>query len=195
VRFFRFLIVALVLQLAAVAASSQTVFAQQASDAPQQSSAEAAPSDYRLGFGDKVHVGVFGQNDLDGSYLVDSSGNVQLPLIGTVHAAGRTVSEFQRDITAKLANGYLVNPSVSIAIEANRPFYIMGEVNKPGEYAYISGMSVLNAVVLAGGYTFRANESDVYVRHNGAAKEVEEPAGAAAKVSPGDIIRIPERFF
>ena len=154
--------------------------------------AEAA---YVLGTGDKLHINVFGQRDLDGNYLVDGSGNIQFPLIGQISAAGKTVPQLQKTITAALSKGFLVNPSVSIEVTSNRPFYILGEVKAPGQYPYVMGMSVITAVALAGGYTFRADESDVYVRRAGSDKEVEMPASEKTKVQPGDIIRVPERFF
>lgn len=164
--------------------------------APATGSASGSASvSYVLGTGDKLHVNVFGQKDLNGDYMVDSNGNVQLPLIGEVHAAGRTVPDFQREVTSKLADGFFVNPSVSVEVVNYRPFYIIGEVNKPGEYPYVNGMSVLNAVALAGGYTFRADDSEVYIRRNGAEKEVQYPADPTTKINPGDILRVPERFF
>ena len=154
-----------------------------------------AESAYVLGTGDKLHINVFGQRDLDGNYLVDGSGNVQFPLIGQIKAAGKTVPQLQKTITAALSKGFLVNPSVSIEVTSNRPFYILGEVKAPGQYPYVMGMSVITAVALAGGYTFRADESDVYVRRAGSDKEVEMRASERTKVHPGDIIRVPERFF
>ncbi|MGB8363048.1 MAG: polysaccharide biosynthesis/export family protein [Rhizomicrobium sp.] len=148
-----------------------------------------------MGSGDKVRVNVFGQSDLDGEYVVDGAGFVQLPLIGQIKAAGRTVDEFQKDVTAKFAEGYLVNPSVNVEVVNYRPFYIIGEVKSPGQYAYVNGMSVLNAVALAGGYTTRADTSEVYIRRNGSTKEIELPADETTIVNPGDIIRVSERFF
>lgn len=142
-----------------------------------------------------MRYNVFGQDDLNGEYVVDATGSVQLPLIGQVKAAGLTVGQFQNEVTAKLANGFLVNPSVSIEVENYRPFYIMGEVKNPGQYPYVNGMSVLNAVALAGGYTFRANDSEVYIRRAGANKEIQYPADETTKIDPGDIVRVPERFF
>ena len=164
--------------------------------APAATSASApAAGDYILGIGDKVHVSVFGQSELDGDYDVDSTGNVQLPLIGEVPAAGKSLAEFQKEITVKYSNGFFVNPSVTVNVANYRPFYIIGEVNKPGEYPYVNGMSVLNAVALAGGYTFRADDSEVYIRRHGSNKEVQYPADETTKIDPGDIIRVPERFF
>jgi polysaccharide export outer membrane protein len=172
-----------------------------ASDAAKASSTKAketspdSQSAYVLGTGDKLHINVFGQHDLDGNYLVDGSGNIQFPLIGQVKAAGKTVPQLQNTLIAALSKGFLVNPSVSIEVTSARPFYILGEVKAPGQYPYVMGMSVITAVALAGGYTFRADESDVYIRRAGADKEKEYPASEKTKVQPGDIIRVPERFF
>lgn len=150
---------------------------------------------YHLGSGDKIHIGVFGQPDLNGDFAVDGGGSVQLPLIGTVRAAGLTVAEFQKEITSKFADGYLVNPNVEVDVVAYRPFYIIGEIRSPGQYPYVNGMAVLNAVALAGGFTDRADKSEVYIRRNGSSKETEYPADETTKVNPGDIIRVSERFF
>lgn len=150
---------------------------------------------YTLGSGDKVRVNVFGQADLQGEYVIDGAGFVQLPLIGQTKAAGITVAEFQKQVTEKLGNGYLINPNVDVEVVAYRPFYIIGEVRTPGQYSYVNGMSVLNAVALAGGYSDRADKSEIYIRRNGASKEVEYPADETTKVSPGDIVRVSERFF
>jgi protein involved in polysaccharide export with SLBB domain len=150
---------------------------------------------YTLGSGDKVRVNVFGQADLQGEYVIDGAGFVQLPLIGQTKAAGLTIAEFQKQVTEKLGNGYLVNPNVDVEVVTYRPFYIIGEVRTPGQYAYINGMSVLNAVALAGGYTDRADKSEIYIRRNGSSKEVEYPGDETTKVNPGDIVRVSERFF
>jgi protein involved in polysaccharide export with SLBB domain len=155
----------------------------------------SAPLDYRLGTGDKVRVIVFGEDDLGGEFDVDGSGFVRLPLVGQVKAAGLSVHGFEGAVTEKLKAGYLKNPRVSVEITNYRPFYIIGEVNKPGEYPYVNNMSVLNAVALAGGYTYRAGESEVYVRRNGGKDEIKEQADGSAKILPGDIVRVPERFF
>jgi len=163
--------------------------------AANPAAAESSTNAYRLGSGDKIHVSVFGQQDLNGDYIVDGAGFIQLPLIGQMQAAGLTVAQFQKEVTSKYADGYLVNPNVAVEVTGYRPFYIIGEVKSPGQYSYVNGMSILNAVALAGGYTDRADKSEVYIRRNGASKEVELPADETTKVNPGDIIRISERFF
>jgi len=150
---------------------------------------------YRLGTGDKVKLTVFGQDDLGGEFTVDDQGFIRLPLIGQVKAAGLTIHGFEDAVTSKLADGYLRDPRVSVEVVNYRPFYIIGEVNKPGEYPYENGMNVLNAVSLAGGYTYRANDSAVYVRRKGNPNEEKEPADQTTIIYPGDIIRVAERFF
>jgi protein involved in polysaccharide export with SLBB domain len=173
--------------------------AQAPGNSPAASAAPGAATfsgnDYHLGSGDKIHVSVFGQTDLNGDFVVDGAGSVQLPLIGLVQAAGLTVAQFQKEITVKYADGFLVNPNVEVDVSGYRPFYIIGEVKTPGQYAYVNGMSILNAVALAGGFSDRADKSEVYIRRNGASKEAELPADETTKVNPGDIIRISERFF
>jgi polysaccharide export outer membrane protein len=155
----------------------------------------AAPAQgYRLGTGDKIRVTVYGETDLSGEFVVDGSGYVRLPLIGQVMAAGRDIHEFEGDVAAKLSEGYLRSPRVSAEVVNYRPFFILGEVNKPGEYPYVNGMNVVTAVALAGGYTYRADEDDVYIRRGGRAEE-EFPADERTAVMPGDIIRVTERFF
>ena len=172
-----------------------------ATASPQSASGDASAQGsavdehYTLGAGDKVKVTVYGEDDLSGEFLVDGSGHVQLPLIGQVKAAGLTIRQFVDEVTTALENGYLKDPKVSVQVSNYRPFYIIGEVNKPGEYPYESGLTVLRAVALAGGYTYRANDGSVYVRRINEAKEHSMPADATTRVYPGDIIRVPERIF
>lgn len=151
---------------------------------------------YKLGAGDKVKVTVYGQPDLSGEFVVDSSGTVQLPLIGQVRGMGLTVRQFETAITNALkSDDYLKDPRVSVEVSNYRPFYIIGEVNKPGEFPYQNNMTVLSAVALAGGFSFRADDSTVYIRRNGGTTEEKFPADQSTRVEPGDIIRVGERFF
>ena len=154
-----------------------------------------ADDNYRLGAGEKLKVTVYGEDDLSGEFFVDGSGQVQLPLVGQVRAAGLTVHEFVTEVQTMLAAKYLRDPKVSVQIENYRPFYIIGEVNKPGEYPYENGLNALGAVALAGGFTYRADDSDVYIRRNGDPHEQRMPANAATRINPGDIVRIDERTF
>ncbi len=153
-----------------------------------------ASLDYRLGSGDKLRLIVFGESDLSGEFDVSGSGRVALPLIGQVEAAGLTLSEFEAAVIVKLQDGYLNNPRVSAEVLNYRPFYIFGEVGNPGQYPYTNGMTILNAVAVAGGYTYRANQERVFITR-GEGAEIAYPASQAVKVLPGDVVRIPERFF
>lgn len=150
---------------------------------------------YRMGAGDKLRITVYGEDDLSGEYLVGSEGDVSLPLIGEVAAENNTLAEFQEAVAERLRAGYIKEPKVSVEVINYRPFYIHGEVKEAGEFPYQAGMSVLNAIAMAGGYTFRANTSKVYITHKGSNAELRYPAGQETIVLPGDVIRIPERFF
>tara|TARA_R100000322_G_scaffold99519_5_gene62965 strand:+ start:27657 stop:28166 length:510 start_codon:yes stop_codon:yes gene_type:complete len=168
-----------------------------ASQSPASSDAPLPPNadiDYELGSGDKLRVIVFGELDLSGEFDVSGSGTVALPLIGQVRARGLTLSEFEDAVETKLRDGYLTNPRVSVEVMNYRPFYIYGEVAEPGQYPYTSSMTALNAVAVAGGYTYRANQNVVYITR-GEGNEVSYPASQAVKVLPGDVVRVPERFF
>jgi polysaccharide export outer membrane protein len=150
---------------------------------------------YRLGAGDKMKITVYGEQDLSGEFLVTANGHVQFPLLGEIQAADLTAQELAKSLTAALGAKYLRDPRVSIEIQNYRPFYIIGEVNKPGEYPYESGLSLHGAVALAGGYTYRAKESAVYIRRMGSEAETSMPVTGQVKIYPGDVVRIPERFF
>jgi len=158
--------------------------------------AEPQDENYKLGSGDKIKLVVYGEDDLGGEYLVDGAGQVQLPLLGQVPAAGMTLHAFVESITNLfISEGYLKHPRVSVEVENYRPFYIIGEVKTPGQYPYITGMNALNAIALAGGYTYRADDTAVYVRRNGSNTEVKAPADQTTKIGPGDIVRVGDRVF
>ena len=169
--------------------------------APPAATAEAGPratetrSDYRLGAGDKVRVTVYGEPNLTGEYYVSSGGILAVPLIGDVRAAGQTVPQIADAIRTKLADGYIRDPKVAAEVLTYRPYYILGEVNKPGEYPYTSDLTVLNAVATAGGFTYRAQKKVVLIRHAQSDKEIEAPLTATTPVEAGDTVRIKERFF
>ena len=150
---------------------------------------------YRLGSGDKVKVTVFGHDDLSGEFLVGGNGEVALPLIGKVSAGGLTVAEFEVRVVAAFKPDYLKNPRVSVEVLNYRPFYIIGEVKQPGSYPFVNGMTVVNAIALAGGYTYRARENKIYVTRATDPKNVKRPADHDTVVLPGDVIEVPERFF
>lgn len=151
--------------------------------------------DYRLGAGDKVHITVYGEPDLTGDFEVSGSGRLAFPLIGDVKAAGLTAPALGEAIAKRLAGGYLKDPRVAIEITTYRPFYIVGQVNKPGKYAYVNGMTAMNAIALAGGFTPSASEDYVYVRHAGETKEARVPADDATEIEPGDVVRVEQSGF
>jgi len=185
---FPFALLAL-LALAVVWSGSAT-----AQDAPQLRAA-AIEDSYQLGSGDKVRIVVYGEPDLGGEFQVDGNGRISLPLIGDVQASGTSAPQLEEVIAERLADGYLQNPRVSVEITTYRPFYVIGQVNKPGEYAYVNGMSALNAVALAGGYTEQANESTIYIRRNGSSREETVPADQMTRIFPGDVVRVPMSVF
>lgn len=146
---------------------------------------------YRLGPGDRLRVTVFNEGDLSGEFSIDGQGFVRLPLIGAVLAAGLSTYGLESRIAAALmGGGFLISPRVAVEVTTYRPFYIMGEVAKPGEYPYVNAMTVPNAVALAGGYTERAMESAVWVRRQGESQDRELPADQTTRIYPGDVIRV-----
>ena len=152
-------------------------------------------TDYRLGTGDKVHITVYDEADLSGDFQVDATGVIRLPLIGQIRAGGLTAHEIESGIAAALAQGYLNDPKVAVEITTYRPFYIVGEVLKPGEYPYANGMTASSAIALAGGYTPKAVESVIYVRHQGENQERRLAATDATAVRPVDVLRVDSTAF
>lgn len=148
---------------------------------------------YRLGVGDQLRVTVYDEPELSGEFEVAATGTVNLPLIGEVVAEGRTITEVENAAKEKYLDGYLKAPSVSIEVLNYRPFYILGEVNAPGSYPYVNGMTVLNAVALAGGFTYRASEDSVLLQRQGV--EGETSVDITTPVLPGDVLTVEERFF
>lgn len=167
-----------------------------AQDAPTDiAAAGAADISYRLGAGDKLQINVFNQADLTGEYTLDANGRFTMHLIGKVKAKGLTPTELEAQLVNMLKPDYLVNPRVSVRVQNFRPFYIIGEVKSPSSYAYVNGMTYLTAVAIAGGYTYRAKKSHVYVVRSDDAEREEIKLEVSEKVRPGDIIRIAERMF
>ncbi|MGH6901718.1 MAG: polysaccharide biosynthesis/export family protein [Geminicoccaceae bacterium] len=152
-------------------------------------------SGYKLGPGDALRVTVFRHEDLSGEFSLDGEGYFALPLVGEILAGGRTARQVESEVEVALkSGGYLVDPQVSIEVLNYRPFYIIGEVNQPGSFEYVSGMTVINAVALAGGYTYRADQDDIIISRGGSNGPRIE-ALADTEVLPGDIIEVTERFF
>ena len=150
---------------------------------------------YRLGPGDALRVTVFRHEDLSGEFTLDGDGYFAMPLVGEILGGGRNARQLENEIEiAFKSGGYLVDPQVSIQVLNYRPFYIIGEVNNPGSFEYVNGMTVINAVALAGGFTYRADQDDIVISRGGSSgPEIE--AAADTEVLPGDIIEVQERFF
>lgn len=151
-------------------------------------------AEYVLGTSDKVKIIVFGEAELSGDFEVNSTGQISMPLIGSIQGSGQTVAQLQTALTQKLSSGYLRDPRVSVEVQSYRPFFILGEVTKPGSYPYVNGMSVVSAVALAGGYTYRADKDDIKMKRGGEDAK-EEIVKEETPVLPGDVITVPERFF
>ena len=158
--------------------------------APQQNS-----NIYRLGPGDQLHIIVYGETDLTGDFTVSPVGSIAFPLIGEVPVNGLTPDQMSQAIADRLSQGYMRHPQVSAAIASYRPFFILGEVARPGTYPFSAALTVRGAVAVAGGFSYRANEHRVFIKHAGEAQEHAYQLDASTLVQPGDTIRIGERFF
>jgi protein involved in polysaccharide export with SLBB domain len=165
------------------------------SEAEQQSLAAAATAAPKLQAGDRIRVTVYGEDKLSGDYQIDQSGQISLPLAGTVEAVGLTQAELEQALAKKFRSEYLRNPKVTVTIATLQPFYLMGEVEKPGEYQYRSGLNVLTALAIAGGPTYRASRNTVQIQRRGETSMRNYPISASVPILPGDVIRVPERYF
>jgi protein involved in polysaccharide export with SLBB domain len=152
--------------------------------------------DYKLGANDRLRITVFGQPTLTGEYTLDGNGVLAFPLIGNIPADGVTTSQLQKAIAAKLEPDYLVNPNVSAEVITRRPFYVIGEVLKPGNYSYVTSLTAINAVAMAGGFTRRARKNDFYIRRTGTdGQTVRVEAHSGTVLQPGDTLEVRERLF
>jgi polysaccharide export outer membrane protein len=154
------------------------------------------PPAYKLDAGDRVAINVFGEDNLSGEYEVDQSGIVSLPLAGRVKVANLTTQDAERTIAKRLSEGFVSNPNVTVSVVRYRPFYVLGEVARPGGYPFYSGASVLSAVAVAGGYTYRAEKFGVkLLRPGGDGTAQPQQITPGTYIEPGDIIIVPERWF
>jgi polysaccharide export outer membrane protein len=201
----RITLVALAFLAAACSLSPQPAPAQEPAAMPAPITAAPLPlsgqaaapvsTNYQLGPGDRVRVTVYGETDLSGEFFVSQQGVVAYPLIGEVPAVGRTLSQFQQDVADKLKEGFIKDPKVSAEVLNYRPFYILGEVMRPGTYPYSADMTVMNAVATAGGFSYRANTRRVFIKRAGEQEEKALRLDAGMMVQPGDTVRIGERLF
>jgi protein involved in polysaccharide export with SLBB domain len=175
--------------------AAQVADAPEAVSSPSASSSASTATSYTLGSGDRLRIITFNEPALTGEFVVDGSGMISLPLIGNITAGGLTPLQLSSSIEASLRKGYIKEPRVSIQVQTFRPYYILGEVNKPGTYAYIDGLTVMNAVATASGFTYRANKKKAYIKHAQDPGEKSAPITVDLLVAPGDTIRIAERHF
>lgn len=164
--------------------------------APVTDSPRGEPPVVRLQAGDKAKVVVYGEDRMSGDFEVDSNGQIVIPLLGPIRAVGMGKRELERAIVDRLKNGQILkNPVVTVDISAFRPFYVLGEVEKPGEYAFRNGLNAMSAVAVAGGYTYRASKSKVLIQRSGEKAFTEYALSPNIPIYPGDLISVPERFF
>ncbi|WJS99315.1 polysaccharide biosynthesis/export family protein [Novosphingobium humi] len=155
----------------------------------------ASLQDYHLGPNDRISLSVYGEDEISREYVINPTGMISVPLIGEVEAKGLTVEQLRGEIQRRLAAGFVNNPTISLMITGYRNFYILGEVGRPGEYAYTVGLTVTQAVAEAAGFTYRAAKRYVYIRHEGETEEKKVQLSPDMKVLPGDTIRFGERYF
>lgn len=197
-KFLRTGIVAALLALGACSDGDRTPIVQDTSNGQALSltaDGRSAASDYRLGPNDRTRIIVFGQPTLTGEFVLDGNGVLSYPLIGNVDARGMTPAELQATIAQRLDKDWVHNPSVSVEVSTRRPFYVVGEVQKPGSYPYVTDMSVLNAIATAGGQTYRANMSDFYIKRKQDGRIVRVEATQESLLQPGDTVIVRERYF
>lgn len=157
--------------------------------------AAAATAAPRFQGGEKIRITVYNEPSLSGDYEIDQNGVISLPLAGTVKATGLTQQLFEHELAKKFRSEYLRNPKVTVTILQYRPIYIVGEVEKQGEYPFKPGLNVLTAMASAGGGTYRANRDSVLIQHFGETGMKEYPQSASTMILPGDLIKVPERYF
>ncbi|OLF79736.1 capsular biosynthesis protein [Alteromonas sp. W12] len=152
-------------------------------------------SQYQLGSGDRINISVFGQDDLSMEIRLPDVGTINYPFLGELKLVGMTAAEVESLIYEGLLGDYLVNPSVSVSIVEYRPFFIDGEVKRPGGYPYQPGLSVNKAAALAGGYTERANKDKITIVRETDGQQFEFSVSVTDMIQPGDIVTVNQRFF
>jgi len=162
---------------------------------PVGAEAAPAPAEHALQAGERLHITTYGEPTLTGDFNLGSAGELSFPLVGTVPAAGKTPRQLGAMLTTALGNGFLQNPSVVVEVLNYRPFYVLGEVNQPGEFPYQPGLTVLAAIARAEGFTYRARQRTVFIKRAGEPREEEVPLTSDLVVNPGDVVRVGERYF
>jgi len=183
-RLLQLLLILLILPLGACALNGKTT-----------TYALATPTAYALGAGDVLRVKVYGDETVTGSYRVDDSGAVSMPLIGILKVAGKTTAEAAASIAAALANGFIRSPDVAVEIESYRPYFIQGAVKSGGQFPYVPGLTVRAAIATAGGYTDTANRTRVALYRKAGDVMEKISADLDFPVMPGDTLVISERWL
>lgn len=185
----------IVLFLALLLSACSTAGGPAISDGDRYTAAVGLGEDYRLGVGDKIRLIVYKQDSLSGEFQVNAAGKLSLPLIGDVDAVGQTTTAVGKTVNDRLADGYLRDPRVSIEMLTFRPYFILGEVRTPGQYPYATGLTVMNAIASAQGFTPRADTKAVWIRRSGSDDEKLYKLTPDLKILPGDTVRLGERLF
>lgn len=154
----------------------------------------AVENTYQLGTGDRIKITVYGEKDLTLETTLDDSGIINYPFLGEINVEGMTVKKLENNIYQQLKGDYLINPNVHVSIETYRPFFINGQVKKPGGYPYQPGLTLRRAISLAGGYTERASKNNTFIVNQNKPQE-RIRANASMKIKPGDTITVEESFF
>ena len=189
-----------IMLIAAVALAGCNDYSNPASAAGVQLASASAipavgPRTYVLRPNDQIRLQIYGETNASGVYTIDGGGTVSIPLAGRLHAAGLTPADLERTITKHLNGTVLTDPHVNVQVATYGPIYVRGEVKQPGQFPYVPGLTVGDAIALAGGYTYRADETTAYVRPANSGREMARSLRTDVPVSPGDSIRIPESYF
>lgn len=157
--------------------------------------AQFTPATYQLGVGDRVRVDIFREADLSGEAIVESSGNINYPLIGNVPAVGLTVAALEQDLTARLRAGYLREPQVRVSVVRYRSIFVSGAVRNTGDFPFSEGLNVEKALALASGMTPLGSARRIFVLREGAPATARERVGLDAPLYPGDTVYVEEGVF
>ena len=157
--------------------------------------AASMPSAPKIGNGDKLRITTFNEEQLSGEFVVDEGGSIAFPLLGKTKVGGLNTQEIEQSLRERLSQRFLVNPRINVEVLNQRPFYILGEVGKAGEYPYRPGLNVVGAIATAGGFSPRAATSRVIIRRGAGGAQQEYPVQPSVAIYPGDMITVPERLF
>ncbi len=157
--------------------------------------AEEVPQSYTLGYGDRVSISVFGEDDLSVETQINDRGTISFPFLNEIQLIDLTVAEVKQKITQGLKEGYLVDPKVTVSVTEYRRFYVDGEVRQPGGFAFLPGLTVRKAISLSGGFTARAAQKKIYVVSDSDENKKPRKVDLDSPINPGDVITVKQRFF